>query len=33
LLATISKAMVGFAHLFQPRYAEANLGHPSRQTP
>jgi hypothetical protein len=23
------KAMVGFAALFRPRYAEANLGHPS----
>ena len=29
LLVTVRKSMVGFARLFQPTYAEANVGHPS----
>jgi hypothetical protein len=40
LLADKVKTVVGFARLFRPRYARANLGHPSypsglamRQTP
>ena len=35
LLATVlsryKKAIVGCAHLFRPMYAEANMGHPSRE--
>jgi hypothetical protein len=29
LLVDMAKAIVGFARLFRPRYALANLGHPS----
>jgi hypothetical protein len=29
LVVDVAKAMVGFARIFRPRYALANLGHPS----
>ena len=29
LLHNLQSSLVGFAHLFRPRYAGANLGHPS----
>ena len=29
MVVDVAKAMVGFARLFRPRYAVANLGHPS----